>query len=86
MRCGMERSLMDQLCRWKDKKNRKPLLIRGARQVGKTWIMKEFGRRYFEQVVYISFDNNEHMKNVFEMDYDIPRIISALSMAVSRSP
>lgn len=76
----MERSLMDQLCRWKDKKNRKPLLIRGARQVGKTWIMKEFGRRYFEQVVYISFDNNEHMKNVFEMDYDIPRIISALKL------
>lgn len=76
----MERLVMEQLCRWKNKKNRKPLLIRGARQVGKTWIMKEFGKRYFGQAVYISFDNNEHMKNVFEMDYDIARIISALKL------
>lgn len=76
----MERLIMKELVHWKTKKNRKPLIIRGARQVGKTWIMKEFGRRYFENVVYISFDNNERMKNVFEMDYDIPRIISALKV------
>lgn len=76
----MERLIMKELVHWKEKKNRKPLIIRGARQVGKTWIMKEFGRRYFENVVYISFDNNERMKNVFEMDYDIPRIISALKV------
>lgn len=80
----MERLAMEQLCRWKDKKNRKPLLIRGARQVGKTWLMKEFGRRYFKQAVYISFDNNEHMKNVFEMDFDIPRILSALKLESKR--
>lgn len=42
--------------------------------------MKEFGKKYFENVVYISFDNNEHMKNIFELDYDIPRIISALKI------
>ncbi|MCD7864295.1 MAG: ATP-binding protein [Lachnospiraceae bacterium] len=76
----MKRLLMEQLKAWKNKKNRKPLLICGARQVGKTWIMREFGRQYFEKVVYISFDNNEHMKNVFEMDFDIPRIISALKV------
>lgn len=58
----MERLIMEQMTHWKTKKNRKPLIIRGARQVGKTWIMREFGRRYFERVVYISFDNNEHMK------------------------
>ena len=74
----MERLLMDDLVIWKNKKRRKPLIIHGARQVGKTWIMKEFGSRYFEQTIYISFDNNERMKNVFDMDYDIGRIISAI--------
>ncbi|MCD7982605.1 MAG: ATP-binding protein [Clostridiales bacterium] len=76
----MERLIMEQMIRWKTKKNRKPLIIRGARQVGKTWIMREFGRRYFERVVYINFDNNEHMKNVFSMDIDIERILSALKI------
>lgn len=76
----MERLMMEKLLKWKNKKKRKPLIIQGARQVGKTWIMKEFGKKYFENVVYISFDNNEHMKNIFELDYDIPRIISALKI------
>lgn len=75
---NMERLLFSQLVKWKDKKKRKPLIIQGARQVGKTWLMKEFGKRCFEQVVYINFENNERMKNVFEADYDIKRIISAL--------
>ena len=76
----MERLLMDDLVIWKNKNRRKPLIIHGARQVGKTWIMKEFGSRYFEQTIYISFDNNERMKNVFDMDYDIGRIISAIKI------
>lgn len=76
----MERMILEDLKRWKQKKNRKPLIIQGARQVGKTWIMKEFGRQCFEQVVYISFDNNEQLKNIFELDYSIPRIISALKI------
>ena len=74
----MERILMKDLLAWKEKKNRKPLVIHGARQVGKTWLMKEFGRRYFENCVYISFDNNPRMQDVFERDYDVERIISAL--------
>lgn len=76
----MQRSLMKSLCRWKDKRNRKPLIIQGARQVGKTWIMKEFGKRYFERTVYVSFDNNERMKNVFDIDYNVQRIISAIKI------
>lgn len=76
----MERFLLEELKKWKDKKNRKPLIIRGARQVGKTWLMKEFGKRCFEDTVYINFDNNERMKNVFELDYDIRRILSALKI------
>ena len=47
----MERLLMRELSKWKEKRNRKPLIIKGARQVGKTWLMKEFGKRYFENVV-----------------------------------
>lgn len=76
----MERQLLKKMEHWKNKPKRKPLIIQGARQVGKTWIMKEFGRRYFQNVVYINFDNNEHMKAVFDLDYDIKRIISAIKI------
>lgn len=76
----MERVFLEKLVKWKKKKRRKPLIIQGARQVGKTWIMKEFGRLHFKKVIYINFDNNEHMKNVFELDYDISRILSALKI------
>lgn len=76
----MYRMIIDELYKWKLKKKRKPLIIRGARQVGKTWVMKEFGKMYFENVVYINFDNNERMKNVFDIDFDISRIITALKI------
>ncbi len=76
----MERKLFKKLEQWKTKNKRKPLIIQGARQVGKTWIMKTFGERYFENTVYINFDNNEIMKQVFEIDYDISRIISAIKI------
>lgn len=76
----MERLLFADLIKWKEKKNRKPLIIQGARQVGKTWIMKEFGKRCFQTVIYINFDNNPRMKNVFEEDFDVKRIISALKI------
>ena len=76
----MERQLLADLVKWKSKYNRKPLIIQGARQVGKTWIMKEFGKRCFKNTVYINFDNNPRMKTVFEQDYDIKRIISALKI------
>ena len=76
----MERLLLDSMIKWKNKKRRKPLVIHGARQVGKTWLMKEFGRRFFDDFVYISFDNNDRMRQVFDLDYDIRRILSALKI------
>ena len=76
----MERNLFSELEKWKNKKKRKPLIIQGARQVGKTWIMNEFGARYFKNTIYINFDNNKVMKNVFEIDFDISRIVSAIKI------
>ena len=78
----MERFAMTQLLEWKNKKNRKPLVIMGARQVGKTWLMKKFGELYYKNVAYISFYNNTPMKNIFEADYDIKRILSAINIEV----
>lgn len=76
----MERIAMNQLLQWKTKRNRKPLILKGARQVGKTWLMKEFGRKYFKNTAYVNFDNNKHMKDVFDMDYDINRILMAVNI------
>lgn len=76
----MFRFTMDSLAEWKEKTNRKPLIIMGARQVGKTWIMKEFGKKYYEKVSYISFYNNKRMSDVFEDDFDIERIIMNLNI------
>lgn len=76
----MIRFAMDNLVEWKDKKNRKPLIIMGARQVGKTWLMKEFGKNYYAKTAYISFYNNNRMKKVFDMDFDIERIIMNLNI------
>lgn len=53
----MERDVMTKLVEWKKRKNRKPLILKGARQVGKTWLMKEFGRRYYKYIAYVNFDN-----------------------------
>ena len=80
----MNRILMNELIKWKEKKNRKPLIIRGARQVGKTWIMKEFGRLHYKNMIYINFDNNERMKQVFSLDMDIKRIVSALKIETGK--
>ena len=61
----MQRFLMEGLVEWKNKNNRKPLILKGARQVGKTWLMKEFGKLHFEKCAYVSFYNNQRMKRVF---------------------
>lgn len=75
----MERFAMEKLIKWKNSKYRKPMIIRGARQVGKTWLMKEFGKQEFDKVAYINFDQNTRMKGVFEGDLNIERLILALS-------
>ncbi|MDO4850867.1 MAG: AAA family ATPase [Actinomycetota bacterium] len=74
----MDRALMDKLVDWKNKPRRKPLILNGARQVGKTWLLKEFGRAYFENVAYVNLDDNPAMKEQFELGYDIDRIVSAI--------
>lgn len=76
----MFRSSINDLIKWKNKKNRKPLLLTGARQVGKTWLATEFGRLYFEKTAYINMDNNKTMQDVFEQGYNIEHIISAFKI------
>ena len=75
----MDRFALEKLKQWKEKKNRKPLIIRGARQVGKTWLMKEFGRTCFRKMAYVNFDSNTRMRQVFEGDINIERLILAIS-------
>lgn len=74
----MQRNILEKLAAWKTKKNRKPLILSGARQVGKTYILKEFGKEYFSNVAYINCDNNELVKDLFVQDYDMQRILLAI--------
>jgi len=74
----MERFRMADLLEWKKSPKRKPLILWGARQVGKTWLMKEFGKRYYENVVYASFFKNSKLATVFEGDFDLERILTYL--------
>lgn len=76
----MYRSAINALLQWKNKDNRKPLIIMGARQVGKTWLMKGFGRTNYDKVAYISFYNNKRMDEVFQNDFDVKRIIMNLNI------
>lgn len=76
----MYREKMTDLLKWKESPNRKPLIIRGARQVGKTWLMKEFGEKYYEKCAYINFDDNSRMNQLFEGDFDLDRIIQGLKI------
>ena len=76
----MQRTAILKLKEWKESKNHKPIIIEGARQVGKTWLMKEFGKKYYEQVVYLHFDNNQKLTALFENDYEIPRLIESFEI------
>ena len=76
----MYRFAMEYLLQWKLSANRKPLIIRGARQVGKTWLMKEFGRENYDNVAYINFENNERMRSLFEHDLDVDRLMTGLQI------
>ncbi|MCC8199957.1 MAG: ATP-binding protein [Tannerellaceae bacterium] len=78
----MERLAMHYLKEWKDKTRRKPLIVRGARQVGKTWLIKEFGKTEYEQTAYINFENSKALQTLFTTDFDIPRIITALQIQI----
>lgn len=76
----MFRKAINELITWKNSNDRKPMIIRGARQVGKTWLMREFGRTQYKQYAYINFDNNERMEHLFSGNLDISRIVVALQI------
>jgi predicted AAA+ superfamily ATPase len=71
----MQRLILKDLEKWKSSNNRKPLIIQGARQVGKTWVMKEFGEAHFHQVVYIYFESSVRLQSIFKDDFDLEKSI-----------
>ena len=77
----MQRYALKHLISWKNKKNHKPLVIQGARQVGKTWLIQEFGKKYYEQVAYINFDVDLKSREIFDVDYDTERLIMDIGLA-----
>ena len=80
----MYRTAIEKLYKWKDGKHRKPLIIEGARQVGKTWLMKEFGSKAYAETVYINFDSNSGMAELFAADLDTDRLIMGLELFTGR--
>ena len=74
----MYREITEKLKIWKDSKRRKPLLVSGVRQCGKTYIIKEFGEIYFDNLVYINFESSSAFSGIFDYDYDINRILQEI--------
>ena len=81
----MERLILKDLIAWKNSPYRKPLILKGVRQVGKTWILKEFGNRCYENTAYFNFDENEEYKQFFETSKDVNRILQNLMFASGQS-
>ena len=81
----MERTILEQLKTWKNSPYRKPLILAGARQVGKTYILKEFGKREYDNVAYINCDGNSEIANVFAEDYDMQRVLMVIG-AIAKQP
>ena len=80
----MYRTAIEKLYKWKESRRRKPLIIEGARQVGKTWLMKEFGTRAYSDTVYINFDSNSRMAELFASGLDPDRLIMGLELYAGR--
>ena len=76
----LKRNAISKLIQWKDSSDRKPMVLKGARQVGKTWLMKEFGRNYYDNFAYFNFDEEDELKSIFEANKNPQRIIELLSM------
>ena len=77
----MERLAINELLKWKNKQYRKPLIVEGARQVGKTWLVKEFARQNYKQLAYVNFEEMKILQNLFEQDFNIHRILTAIGAA-----
>ncbi len=81
----MERALIHELLVWKEKENRKPLILKGVRQCGKTYLLKDFGNRYYDNVAYFNFEETDSLISVFEKDYDTKRIILELELFLGKA-
>ena len=81
----MKRFILEELLKWKESKSRKPLILKGARQVGKTYILKEFGNKYYESVAYFNFDHDRDLYNLFENTKSPNRIIEQLSFIYGKA-
>ena len=81
----LRRYIMDKLIEWKNRINRKPLILKGARQVGKTYILKEFGEEEYENVAYFNFDHDDSLKELFVSTKDPKRILEQLVFATGKS-
>ena len=80
----MYRIAIEKLLKWRESKRRKPLIIEGARQVGKTWLMKEFGRQAYADALYVNFDANSRMAELFASDLDTDRLLMGLELYAGR--
>ena len=76
----MKRNAIQKLVAWKSSEDRKPMVLKGARQVGKTWLMKELGQNYYDSYVYFNFDEEDELKSIFEINKNPQRIIELLSL------
>jgi uncharacterized protein len=76
----MKRLLIEDLYKWKNKPKRKPLILEGTRQVGKTWLMKSFGEQAYTQTIYLNFESGTALRDLFKVDFNIPRIISTIEI------
>ena len=76
----MKRFITEKLVKWKESKDRKPLILRGARQVGKTFILKEFGEKYYDTVAYFNFDHDDGLSSLFSNTKDPKRILEQLTL------
>ena len=76
----MERTAISELYEWKKRPDRKPLIVRGARQVGKTWLILDFAGKAYNKYVYVNFEEDDVLNHVFENDFDIERIINTISI------
>jgi len=76
----LKRHILDKLVEWKGSAGRKPLILTGVRQCGKTYILKEFGSKYFDDVCYINFESSSKFGDIFEYDFDVERILKEISL------
>lgn len=77
----MNRKAIEELYKWKASVDRKPLIVQGARQVGKTWLMKEFAKEAYQKYAYVNFEDNDMLRQLFQNDFDIQRIINSIQWA-----